>query len=51
MLDGFCRAINTQTGMLREENRKLDMILEQNRSLAASKSEARHSHCKKMSPS
>ncbi|MED6254353.1 hypothetical protein ATANTOWER_023847 [Ataeniobius toweri] len=35
MLDGVCRAINTQTEMLREQNRKLDMILEQNRSLAA----------------
>ncbi|MEQ2235121.1 hypothetical protein ILYODFUR_038420 [Ilyodon furcidens] len=35
MLDGVCRAINTQTGMLREQNRKLDTILEQNRSLAA----------------
>ncbi|MEQ2254940.1 hypothetical protein ILYODFUR_008804 [Ilyodon furcidens] len=35
MLDGVCRAINTQTEMLREQNRKLDTILEQNRSLAA----------------
>ncbi|MED6278848.1 hypothetical protein CHARACLAT_028240 [Characodon lateralis] len=34
MLDGVCRAINTQTKMLREQNRKLDTILEQNRSLA-----------------
>ncbi|MEQ2286980.1 hypothetical protein AMECASPLE_007904 [Ameca splendens] len=33
MLDGVCRAINTQTEMLREQNRKLDTILEQNRSL------------------
>ncbi|KAK5615485.1 hypothetical protein CRENBAI_000389 [Crenichthys baileyi] len=35
MLDGVCRAINTQTEMLREQNRKLDTIPEQNRSLAA----------------
>ncbi|MED6275485.1 hypothetical protein CHARACLAT_026935, partial [Characodon lateralis] len=35
MLDGVCRAINTQTEMLREQNHKLDTILEQNRSLAA----------------
>ncbi|MEQ2230433.1 hypothetical protein ILYODFUR_029240 [Ilyodon furcidens] len=35
MLDGVCRAINTQTEMLREQNRKLDTILEQNRGLAA----------------
>ncbi|MEQ2241648.1 hypothetical protein ILYODFUR_027452 [Ilyodon furcidens] len=33
MLDGVCRGINTQTGMLREQNRKLDTILEQNHSL------------------
>ncbi|KAK5619590.1 hypothetical protein CRENBAI_012023, partial [Crenichthys baileyi] len=35
MLDGDCRAINTQAEMLREQNHKLDTILEQNRSLAA----------------
>ncbi|KAK5623396.1 hypothetical protein CRENBAI_014842, partial [Crenichthys baileyi] len=35
MLNGVCRAINTQTEMIREQNRKLDTILEQNRSLAA----------------
>ncbi|KAK5603505.1 hypothetical protein CRENBAI_006081, partial [Crenichthys baileyi] len=35
MLDGVCRAINTQTEMLRKQNRKLDTIPEQNRSLAA----------------
>ncbi|KAK5610296.1 hypothetical protein CRENBAI_007481 [Crenichthys baileyi] len=28
MLDGVCRVINTQTEMLREQNRKLDTILE-----------------------
>ncbi|MEQ2299826.1 hypothetical protein AMECASPLE_019009 [Ameca splendens] len=35
MLGGVCRAINTQTEMLKERNRELDTILEQNRSLAA----------------
>ncbi|MEQ2305606.1 hypothetical protein AMECASPLE_039520 [Ameca splendens] len=35
MLDGVCRAINTQTEMLREQNRKLDTIPEQNRCMAA----------------
>ncbi|MEQ2253421.1 hypothetical protein ILYODFUR_031909 [Ilyodon furcidens] len=35
MLDGVCRAINTQTEMLREQNHKLDTILEQNHSLTA----------------
>ncbi|MEQ2306165.1 hypothetical protein AMECASPLE_005342 [Ameca splendens] len=34
MLDGVCRAINTLTGMLREQNRNLETILEQNCSLA-----------------
>ncbi|MEQ2288581.1 hypothetical protein AMECASPLE_024119 [Ameca splendens] len=35
MLDGGCRAINTQTEMLSEQNCKLETILEQNCSLAA----------------
>ncbi|MEQ2297489.1 hypothetical protein AMECASPLE_035184 [Ameca splendens] len=35
MLDGVCRAINTQTEMLREQNHKLGTILEQNHSLVA----------------
>ncbi|KAK5623125.1 hypothetical protein CRENBAI_019337 [Crenichthys baileyi] len=35
MLDGVCRRINTQTEILREQNRKLDTIREHNRSLAA----------------
>ncbi|MEQ2222288.1 hypothetical protein ILYODFUR_024624 [Ilyodon furcidens] len=35
MLDVVCGAINTQTEMLRQQNRKLDTTLEQNRSLAA----------------
>ncbi|MEQ2235131.1 hypothetical protein ILYODFUR_038490 [Ilyodon furcidens] len=35
MLDGVCRAINTQTEMLRQQNRKLDTNVEQNRGLAA----------------
>ncbi|KAK5598664.1 hypothetical protein CRENBAI_006340 [Crenichthys baileyi] len=34
-MDGVCRANNTHTEMLREQNRKLDAILEQNCSLAA----------------
>ncbi|MED6273973.1 hypothetical protein CHARACLAT_011770, partial [Characodon lateralis] len=35
MLDGVCRALNTQTEMFREQNGKLDTVLEQNCSLAA----------------
>ncbi|MED6258174.1 hypothetical protein ATANTOWER_003824 [Ataeniobius toweri] len=31
MYDGICRAINTQTEMLRELNRRLDVILTQDR--------------------
>ncbi|MED6246807.1 hypothetical protein ATANTOWER_023901 [Ataeniobius toweri] len=34
LCEGICRAINTQTEMLREQNRKLDVIL-QDRRLAA----------------
>ncbi|MED6272669.1 hypothetical protein CHARACLAT_032762 [Characodon lateralis] len=34
LCEGICRAVNTQTEMLREQNRKLDVIL-QDRRLAA----------------